>query len=181
MEAQAKSPEREPSHGHEAAVATAQTVVYLTNACGELAGCGTVPVVNSDLDRIPFESGPGYVLPYLIEMNRTKYVCGNLEVAYADPWWGEDRAEFQPECEAREFCHEAMNALASRLRPGEIVLPMDEGMPGRLVVGVAFPLESVASVEETRDRLQAIFGRLAWMEADNEMIGERGRPLPGPK
>jgi hypothetical protein len=134
---------------------------YLANACGETTGYGTLDLTDEDLNKVPFEDGPGVVLPYLIEMNGEKFVMGNLEVCYQDEaFWGDFSKELLSEAEALDFCERAVETLRSRAEDW-LVLPVDDTMPDRFIVSVAFPLASVKDAEETRARLARAFGEYA--------------------
>jgi len=136
-------------------------VVYLANATGDCTGYGTLQVTDEDLDKVPFERGPGCVLSYLAEIAGRKYVMGNLEVAFKDDFWGEDGNDFDPESEVREYCEGVLAFINPRVVQGELCLPLDAGDPGRLIVQVAVPIESIADRTKALERISAIFGTAA--------------------
>lgn len=134
-------------------------VFYLTNALGEHTGYGDLP--DFDLDKIPFEDGPGHVLPYIALVGGVKCVLGNLEVAYQDEFWGDEPGRFQPKAHVREYCHFAMNDISSWLTAPALLLPLDESMPGRFVISIAIPLDNLADRQATTKALTEAFGRYA--------------------
>ena len=150
---------------------SAGQVIYLTNALGELTGHGTLCPTDEDLAKVPFEAGPGYVLPYLVEIDHRRFVLGNLEVAYQDDPWGEDLwSRLQPEPVVRDYCEALCDEIATRLQPGMHLLPIDEKMEGRFVVGVAIDLDDCPSRQATFDALAAVFGRFTELpDLDDEL------------
>lgn len=150
-------------------------VVYLANATGDETGYGTVEVTNEDLNKIPFERGPGVVLTYLTEIEGKKYVQGNLELAFNDEWWGQDAHLYDSEEEVRAYCKAVRDFIRPRLACGALLLSLDEDDPGRLTVQVAVPLESIVDRDDALCKLGAIFGTTA-DEADVPDFGD----LPAP-
>ena len=141
-------------------------VTYLTNACGEETGYGTLDVLEADYKLVGFEDGPGVLLTYIAEINGQKVLLANLEVAHKDPFWSGEDTEFRSVEEARQYCTEVMTDVHSRLVPGAFLVPLDEGDPGRFVVGLAIPLERVASMEHGKEMLAVAFGSHAEVEAN---------------
>lgn len=134
-------------------------VIYLTNALGEETGHG--PVEEEDCAKVPFEDGPGVVLPYLVEIDGEVCVLGNLEVAFKDDFWGEDGAGFEPEEEVKAYCEAACDYIAPRLENGMQLLPIDCGDPGRFIIRVSVPLDGLETRDEARNALAAAFGVVA--------------------
>ncbi|HIH2751715.1 TPA: hypothetical protein ACYLN4_007565 [Burkholderia lata] len=151
-------------------------VVYLANATGDETGHGTVVVTNEDLNKVPFERGPGVVLTYLTEIEGKKYVQGNLELAFNDEWWGQDAHLYDSEKEVRAYCKAVRDFIRPRLAGGALLLSLDEDDPGRLTVQVAVPLESIVDRDDALRKLGAIFGTTA-DEADVADFGDL--PAPG--
>ena len=144
---------------------SAGQVIYLTNALGELTGHGTLCPTDDDLAKVPFEAGPGHVLPYLVEIDHRRFVLGNLEIAYRDEFWGSTAAEYEPERMVRAYCEALCEDARSRLLPGMNLLPIDETMEGRLVVGVAIDLNDCPNRKATFDALARVYGRFADLPA----------------
>ena len=135
------------------------TVTYLTNACGEDTGHGTLTLKKSDYAKVAFEQGPGCVLPYIAQINNSKYVLGNLEVAHQDEFWGDDGKDFDTEETVRAYCETACEYIRPRLTAGLLLLPLDEGDPGRIIIQVAVPLSDLADSEATANALNQAFGK----------------------
>lgn len=138
-------------------------VVYLTNACGEDTGYGTIELTELDYKKVAFEDGPGYVLPYIVEINGVKCVMGVLEVACQDESWGEDNADYQTVAEAREYCRMACAYIAPRISGNTRLLPPEEGAPGRINVRVAVPLDELPNRRATKGTLRKAFGKLIFL------------------
>jgi hypothetical protein len=136
-------------------------VVYLANATGDETGYGTLEVTDDDLNKVPFERGPGVVLPYLTEINGKKYVQGNLELAFNDEFWGSDAGLYDSEADVRAYCEAVHNFVRPRLPADALLLPLDEGDPGRFIVQVAVSLSSVVNCDDALRKLAAIFGTTA--------------------
>jgi hypothetical protein len=149
---------------------------YLCNATGDATGHGTLEVSDDDVARIPFESGPGVVLPYVTEILGRAYLQGNLEIAFKDDFWGIDGKDLDPEPEVRRYCAAALEFIRPRLTDGAWLLPLDEGDPGRFIVQVAVPLDVVIDREDALLKLEAIFGPVASL-ADEATWSE---PAAGP-
>jgi hypothetical protein len=145
--------------------ANAVAVTYLTNACGEDTGYGTLNLKNADYAKVAFEDGPGYVIPYIGQIKKAKYVIGNLEVAYQDDFWGDDGKDFDPEEVVKSYCEAACRYIGPRLPEGALLLPLDEGDPGRIIVQVAIPLKGLADSEATTNALAQAFGRFIELPA----------------
>lgn len=146
-------------------------VTYLTNACGENTGHGTIELSEADLCKVGFEQGPGALLPYIVEIDGKTYVSANLEIAHKDAFWNGDDQDFMPLDEAKEYCLKANSFLEARANNGAIVLPLDEGDPGRFVIRVAVPLDMLRDAEHTSQVLTDIFGEL--VDAPKELIHQR--------
>ncbi|WP_186214529.1 hypothetical protein [Burkholderia gladioli] len=146
-------------------------VVYLANATGDETGYGSVEVTNEDLNKVPFERGPGVVLTYLTEIEGKKYVQGNLELAFKDEWWGQDAHLYDSEKDVRAYCKAVRDFIRPRLAGGALLLSLDEDDPGRLTVQVAVPLESIVGRDDALCKLRAIFGTTA-NEADVPDFGD---------
>jgi hypothetical protein len=136
-------------------------VVYLANATGDITGYGTSNVTEADLNKVPFLGGPGGVWPCLTEISGKKYVQGNLEVAFQDAFWGDDQDELKPQEEVRQYCKAVQAFITPRLTGGAILLDLDERDPGRIIVRVAVPLETVANSDDALRKLGALFGTTA--------------------
>jgi hypothetical protein len=143
-------------HGMEAT-----TVIYLTNACGEETGYGS-GCSQDEVDKVPFEDGPGVVLPYLVQVGGRKYVLGNLEVSYKDVWLepGDDYL-------TQESVNRYSDTLSAFIEPrlaemvGARLLPHNKEMPGRVAIGVAIPLDSIIDRDDARQKLALAFGNAA--------------------
>ena len=135
-----------------------EPVIYLTNACGEPTGQGTVELTEADYAKVAFENGPGFVLPYLVQIAGRKHVLGNLEIAYRDPFWGDEAGQFAPEQEVRAYCDAICAYIRARLPRCAKLLPLDDRCEGRLVVGVAVGLDALADRDASTEALASIFG-----------------------
>jgi hypothetical protein len=143
-------------------------VDYLTNALGEDTGHGTLQVRKADLNKVPFESVPGFILPYIAEIKRRKYVLANLEIAYKDSFWS-DNDNYMPLEDAQAYCNRANAFLKGRLTAGALVLPIDNGYPGRIIIGVAIPMAYIKDSDQTSRVITEIFGeKLSRAEDDFE-------------
>jgi hypothetical protein len=134
-------------------------VIYLTNACGDETGYGTIMLEEADYAKVAFEDGPGDVLPYIAEIDGVAYVLGNLEVAHKDGFC-DDGDDLPPEHEALAYCQAACEYIRPRLATGMHLLPLDDGEPGRIIIRVAIPLHALADSEATRNALSQAFGEL---------------------
>lgn len=144
----------------------APRLIYLTNACGEATGFGSIELQEADYAKVAFEQGPGHVLPYLAEIDGVACVLGNLEVAYRDDFWGEGGAEYPSEDETRTYCRAACEYIRARLTSSMQLLPLDEGDPGRIVIQVAMPLNGLSDCEATRNALRQAFGEMIELPVD---------------
>lgn len=144
----------------------APRLIYLTNACGEATGFGSLELEEADYAKVAFEQGPGYVIPYLAEIDGVACVVGNLEVAYRDDFWGEGGAEYLSEDEIRAYCRAACEYIRPRLTSPMQLLPWDEGNPGRIVLQVAMPLNGLSDCEATRNALRQAFGEMIELPDD---------------
>lgn len=147
-------------------------VTYLTNACGEDTGYGTIDLSDSDYAKVAFEEGPGCVIPYIVEIDGKKYVLGNLEVAFKDEFWGEARDDLDTEESVRAYCIAVCDRIRKELSEGEIMLPLDDGDPGRFVIGIAIPLDGLTDSEDTKEALKRAIGRFIDLP-DLDEISER--------
>lgn len=130
-------------------------VIYLTNACGEETYNGTIALTAADLAKVDFEQGPGVILQYLTEIEGKAYALGNLEIYYQDEFVID---EYLPEDdEAEAFATKVVEDLKARALDGAKVLPLD-GEPGHITVGLAIPLDSLSSRQETSIAFRAAFG-----------------------
>lgn len=148
-----------------------QELIYLTNACGEKTGYGSLDVTEEDCNLVNFDSGPGVALVYIAEIAGRKCLLANLEIAHQDEFWGGDSLKFKTEPEVRSYCNAAMDEIGSRLECGAFLVQLDEDMPGRLIIGLAIPLDSIKSQEHGHDMLQRMLGSYA--DADLEPLEER--------
>lgn len=132
------------------------TIEFNTNACGELHS-GVVP--EGILDAVPFEDGPGYVLPYLATINGRFYALGNLEVAFSDEkFWGRDAADLPDEELTFSVCEDAVRIMRERASGDLIVFPVDhDPMPARCVISVAIPVDAGQTQKEIKDQLSLVF------------------------
>ena len=133
-------------------------VVYLTNALGENTGYGTLDLTESDYELVGFEMGPGIMLNYIAECRGMKVLLSNLDVFHKDDFWSGDDEDFPTMEEARERSQQIMADIQARLGDDAWLVPLEEGDPGRYVVGVAIPLSSIRSREEGMRRLEETFG-----------------------
>ncbi len=129
-------------------------VVYLTNALGEPTGYGTVEVTDDLLHRVPFENGPGFVLPYLVEVDGRPMVLGNLEISYTCG----DGLEIRPG--RHDVALSQANEITERLKQravhrSEVKLLATEDDGRHVVVRVLVSLQDTASA--TRTLLQDVF------------------------
>jgi len=141
-------------------------VTYLTNACGEPTGYGTLPLQPEDLEKVAFEQGPGCLILYIVEINDAKYAIANLEVAFQDPFWGDDARSFDPYEKVFAYCLAANAYLYRRISEGMLLLPPDEGDPGRVTVSVAIPLDVLADASATEAAFAHVFGELTDLPAE---------------
>lgn len=136
-------------------------LTFLTNACGEETGYGTLPVLESDYELIGFESGPGVLLTYLAQLGDQKVLLANLEVAHKDDFWLGDDEAYRTQGDARSYCEATMAEIQQRLPAGAVLLPLDENDPGRFVIRVALPLCGITSREHGQALLAQIFAEHA--------------------
>jgi hypothetical protein len=132
-------------------------VVYLTNALGEDTGHGTISVKKADLKKVAFECGPGYILPYIVEIKGCTYVMANLEIAHKDSFWSDNENYLSFE-EVQAYCGGAKEFLKGRLTPGAMLLPIEDDCPGRLIIRVGIPLKYLRDAEHTTQVIEQIFG-----------------------
>lgn len=125
----------------------ANEIIYLTNACGDDIGVGTLDLSKADCDKVAFEDGPGDITPYIVQIDNKKYVIGNLEVPKSEPGH-----------EVRAYCEVVRKRLREHLTSGMKLLPLDEE-EGKFVVSVAIPLDSLADSEATKAAFQTLFGK----------------------
>ncbi|WP_431798028.1 hypothetical protein SGO26_30110 (plasmid) [Cupriavidus metallidurans] len=132
------------------------TIEFNTNACGELH-TGDAP--RGILAAVPFQDGPGYVLPYLTTINDRFYVLGNLEVAFSDEkFWGRDAEDLPDEELVMSECTQAVLAMRERASGSMIVFPVDfDPMPARCVISVAIPVQDGQTQREIKDQLSLVF------------------------
>ncbi|CAB3754389.1 hypothetical protein [Paraburkholderia humisilvae] len=150
---------------------SAVEVDYLSNASGEVTGQSRLEVMDADLVKIPFENGPGVVLPYLTEILGVKHVQGNLEIAYQDSCWGTHSSDLDPEEKVRAYGNAAMEFLRGRVTGNVLLLPIDEGDQGRLIVRVAVPLDAISDQDHCKRKLRTLFGTSAYL-VDVEQFGD---------
>lgn len=151
----------------------APRLIYLTNACGEATGYGSLVLEEADYAKVAFGQGPGHVLPYLAEIDGVAHVVGNLEVAFRDDFWGEEGAGYPSEDETRTYCRAACAYIRPRLTSPMQLLPLDEGDPGRIVIQVAMPLDGLSDCEATSNGLRQAFGEMIELPddvPDNEVL-----------
>jgi len=143
---------------------TYPAITYNTNACGE-HHTGEVP--ESLLEAVPFEEGPGVVLPYLATIDGRFYALGNLEVPYADPWWERDGLPSYEKLHAA--CTVAVDAMRAQAEPDAIVYPVDhEDMPARCVISAAVPVREGDTRDTVRDRMAKVFA--GYEHADGKLM-----------
>lgn len=139
-------------------------ITYNTNACGE-HHTGEVP--ESLLKAVPFEDGPGVVLPYLVTIDGRFYALGNLEVSYADPMWERDGLTTYEKLHAA--CTVAVRAMRAQAEPSAIVFPVDHvEMPARCVISAAVPVNEGDSRDAVRDRMARLFS--GYEHADGKLM-----------
>lgn len=144
-------------------------VIYLSNALGEPTN-NKVPadlrVSDTDWQKVPFEEGPGSVLPYLGVVDGHPALIAHLECPYADPWWL-DEANLYPLREAaNSYLAAAVLELQSRVDatiPMHI-LPVGDDIPGRLELRVALDLASLRDRDHALASLRSVFGDVADMK-----------------
>lgn len=136
--------------------------VYLANEFGAVTGEGSVRVAQEDLDKVPFNRGPGFVLPYLTEIKGAKYLQGNLEISYKDAFWGDAAVDLHHRPAALAYSVDLRNQLLSRAKEGTLVLPLDDSEPGRIIVRTAIPLDAVKNEVDGDDQLAFVFGSSAF-------------------
>lgn len=133
-------------------------VVYLTNALGEATGNGPA-FTEDDLNKVPFECGPGNVRAHLTAIDGRKYVQGDLEVYFADEYSTDVDADIKGKVLA--YCEAVQDFLAQRLTSSALLLPLFDGDSGRITVSVAVPLDSVHSSPDALCQLNDLFGTAA--------------------
>ncbi|XAI97093.1 hypothetical protein [Dolichospermum phage Dfl-JY45] len=144
-------------------------IVYLSNGLGEptnIKAPADVLVSDTDWQKVPFDEGPGNVLPYLGAVDGRPALIAHLECPYADPWWLHDANLYPLRASANGYFAAAVLDLQSRVNatiPVQI-LPVDDNMPGRLVLRVALDLASVRDREHALATLRGIFGSVADMK-----------------
>ena len=144
---------------------TVRSLTFLTNALGETTGNGTCSILDSDLDKIPFENGADIEapfgvdsLPYLVELGRRKWVCNILEIAYRDEWWGEDAGDFPAESEVLAWVQTCFQRLKAKVHPTARVLVPHADMPARWVIAVLIPLSALpGDPEAVREAFAEVF------------------------
>lgn len=141
-------------------VANCTDVIYLTNACGEETGYGSVELEASDFAKVAFEDGPGLVLPYIVEIHSVAHLLGNLEIAHQDEFWGEDSAKLESLADVRSYCERANTLIAKQMPPGALQILTDDRDPGRLTLGVAIPLKFVTDTDHAKELLSTAYGCL---------------------
>lgn len=149
--------------------ATTPHIVYLSNAYGEATGDETpegLLVSAADWKKVPFENGPGNVFPYLAAVDGRLAMVAHLPCVHADPWHLE-HANVHPLREAvSSYLAAAMVDL--QRRAGETLppqlLPIDDTMPGRLVLRVAVDLAAIRDRDHAIESLRSIFGAIADLE-----------------
>lgn len=111
---------------------------FLTNSGGE-SKVDDIP--ESIMKQVPFEDGPGDVLPYLASINNHYYVVGNLEVNYKSPAW--DLMELPSRFYVEKACEQVIAEMRTWSAPGVIVFPADHDvLPYRCVISVAIPVRA---------------------------------------
>lgn len=131
-------------------------VTYLTNACGEETGYGSIVPTEADLALVGFEQGPGQILQYLAEIEGKAYVLGNLEIACKGDFF--DNEDFPEKAEAEAIASKVADEMKVRILDGAKILPLDDGMPGRVTIGLAIPLDTLSSRQEAGIAFRAAFG-----------------------
>jgi hypothetical protein len=139
------------------------SIEFNTNACGELH-TGDAP--QAILAAVPFEDGPGYVLPYLTTINDRFYVLGNLEVAFSDEkFWGRDAEDLPDEHLALSSCADAVRVMRERATGDVIVFPVDhDPLPARCVISVAIPLAPGQTQIDIKERLSSVYSGFERLE-----------------
>lgn len=136
-------------------------VIYLTNACGETTGYGTLELTEADFAKVPFERGPGYVRLYIAQIGEAKYLMANIEVDYKDDVWGEDGKDYPEKPQVQAYCEAACEFIRPRLTDGAMLLPIEDLDEGYLVIRVAVPLDSQKDRAETMVSVSRVFGVVA--------------------
>lgn len=144
-------------------------IVYLSNALGKPTNntvSADLVVNDTDWQKVPFQEGPGNVLPYLGVVDGRLALLAHLECSHADPWW-RDYPNLYP---LRETVSSYLAAALADLRnradatiPVQL-LPVDEDMPGRLVLRVALDLASLRDRDHALASLRSVFGDVADMK-----------------
>ena len=138
----------------------AEEVIYLTNACDEKTWRGSVDLESTDLDKVPFEAGPGLVLPYVVEYKGTAYMLGSLEVYFKDEFWDDGDSGFMSPGEARTYCKTAEKIIQNQMPEGATLLGTED-MVGSLQLRVAIPLNQIQNAEHANALLREAYGVIA--------------------
>lgn len=145
-------------------------VIYLSNACGEpTMAHSRTPVANRHWNKVPFESGPGHLLPYLAEVNGRVSLLANLEVPYANEWWGEDASTMPDEATLLPYMSKIERRLTTAvkaLKPiRSTLVSRHDDMPARYVIGLAIDLEDIKDRDHALQLLTDASGQHAALSA----------------
>lgn len=139
------------------------SITYVSNTCGEAtenesdALRAAYPALEELFTIIPFEDGPGSVLPYIVELDGMPFVMGNREFAYNAKAWGD--ATLPSGVDVATACKAYVDALRSRAAVDHVVFPLDtDDEPDRCVISVALPFQDADTLESITQRLAAAMG-----------------------
>lgn len=152
------------------AALTYPEIAFVTNQGGEQNEAHDVPP-EGVLEQVPFEDGPGYVLPYLAHIEGRYYILGNLEVMYASEGGG-GSTDYPAEPKVTSVCEAAIEVMRQNSNPGVIVFPLNhDELPDRCVISVAIPVR-----EDSRERVKARLAEaFCGYETIDLLYAEKGR------
>lgn len=132
-------------------------VIYVTNACGEETG--HAGVTNAELEKIPFEDGPGVILTYIADVEGIRCLLGVLELAYDDSFWG-DSSDLSPQSVVKAEVERLLPGMLRRI-PSAGMVWIDDDEPARYSVYAAVPLDLIEKPEDVMHVLSWTFGTYA--------------------
>lgn len=77
-------------------------LIYITNACGEYTGNGTIDLTEEEYDKVSFGAGPGILRNYIGEIDGRAFAVAVLPLYYDDPVWPETESFEPKDCVARK-------------------------------------------------------------------------------
>lgn len=137
-------------------------LVYLTNACGERTGYGTIELTAEDLNKVAFDEGPGMLATYIGEIGGRAHALAVLLLAFKDPVWPED--EFDPkedvERQAKSIGDAVQQELSEMFERQDFHVLVEEGS-GCFEVIAAVALDKLQDCMHTRKTFSVAFGGVA--------------------